>query len=114
MKTILMGDIHGHDSWKQIISQEQDADRFIFVGDYFDSFTIPGATQIQNFQDIIEFKETGGKSVILLIGNHDYHYLPELEKTEHQAIKLEWPQVLVTLLTTIETIYKWLINLMIY
>ena len=78
MKTVLIGDIHGHDSWKQIISQEQDADRFIFVGDYFDSFTIPGATQIQNFQDIIEFKETGGKSVILLIGNHDYHYLPEI------------------------------------
>ena len=78
MKTVLIGDIHGHDTWKQIINQEQDADRFIFVGDYFDSFTVPGATQIQNFQDIIEFKETGGKAIILLIGNHDYHYFPEI------------------------------------
>ena len=78
MKTVIIGDIHGHDSWKQIIEQEQNADRFIFVGDYFDSFTVPGLIQCQNFQDIIEFKTTTDKSVILLIGNHDYHYFPEI------------------------------------
>ena len=78
MKTVIIGDIHGHDSWKQIIQQEQDADKFIFVGDYFDSFTVPGLVQCQNFQDIIEFKTTTDKSVILLIGNHDYHYFPEI------------------------------------
>jgi predicted phosphodiesterase len=78
MKTVLIGDIHGHDSWKQIIQQEQDADRFVFVGDYFDSFTVPGLVQCQNFQDIIEFKTTTDKEVILLIGNHDYHYFPEI------------------------------------
>ena len=78
MKTVIIGDIHGRDAWKQIINQEQDADRFIFVGDYFDSFDIPGLTQCQNFQDIIEFKTTTNKEVILLIGNHDYHYFPEI------------------------------------
>jgi predicted phosphodiesterase len=78
MKTVIIGDIHGRDAWKQIINQEQDADRFIFVGDYFDSFDIPGLTQCQNFQDIIEFKTTTDKEVILLIGNHDYHYFPEI------------------------------------
>jgi predicted phosphodiesterase len=78
MKTVIIGDIHGHDSWKQIIEQEQNADRFIFVGDYFDSFTVPGLVQCQNFQDIIEFKTTTDKEVILLIGNHDYHYYPEI------------------------------------
>jgi predicted phosphodiesterase len=78
MKTVLIGDIHGCDSWKQIIQQEQDADRFVFVGDYFDSFTIPGLVQCQNFQDIIAFKESTDKEVILLIGNHDYHYFPEI------------------------------------
>jgi len=78
MKTVIIGDIHGHDSWKQIIEQEQNADRFIFVGDYFDSFTVPGLIQCQNFQDIIEFKETNDKETILLIGNHDYHYFPEI------------------------------------
>ena len=78
MKTVLIGDIHGHNSWKQIIDKEQDADRFVFVGDYFDSFTLSGVIQIHNFKEIIEFKTTLGKEVIMLIGNHDYHYFPEI------------------------------------
>jgi UDP-2,3-diacylglucosamine pyrophosphatase LpxH len=78
MKTVIIGDIHGHDTWKQVVQQEQDADRFVFVGDYFDSFTVPGLIQCQNFQDIIEFKTTTSHKVILLIGNHDYHYFPEI------------------------------------
>jgi predicted phosphodiesterase len=78
MKTVIIGDIHGHDSWKQIIAQEQDADRFIFVGDYFDSFTVSGVVQIHNFKEIVEFKTTTDKEVIMLIGNHDYHYFPEI------------------------------------
>jgi predicted phosphodiesterase len=78
MKTVLIGDIHGRDSWKHIVNNEQDADRFVFVGDYFDSFEIPGLIQYQNFQDIIAFKESTDKEVILLIGNHDYHYFPEI------------------------------------
>ena len=79
MKLVAIGDIHGRDYWKQIIDQEQDADQFVFVGDYFDSFTIKGADQINNFLDIIEFKKTTDKEVILLIGNHDYHYYPGIE-----------------------------------
>jgi len=78
MKTVIIGDIHGHDSWKRIIAQEQDADRFIFVGDYFDSFTVSGVVQIHNFKEIVEFKTTTDKEVIMLIGNHDYHYFPEI------------------------------------
>ena len=78
MKTVIIGDIHGHDSWKQIIAQEHDADRFIFVGDYFDSFTVSGVVQIHNFKEIVEFKTTTDKEVIMLIGNHDYHYFPEI------------------------------------
>ena len=78
MKTVIIGDIHGHDSWKQVVAQEQDADRFIFVGDYFDSFTVSGVVQIHNFKEIVEFKTTTDKEVIMLIGNHDYHYFPEI------------------------------------
>jgi UDP-2,3-diacylglucosamine pyrophosphatase LpxH len=78
MKTVIIGDIHGHDSWKRIIAQEQDADRFIFVGDYFDSFSVTGVVQIHNFKEIVEFKTTSDKEVIMLIGNHDYHYFPEI------------------------------------
>jgi hypothetical protein len=79
MKIVAIGDIHGHDSWKQIIDKEQDADQFVFVGDYFDSFTVKGLDQINNFLDIIEFKNQSKASVVLLIGNHDYHYYPGIE-----------------------------------
>jgi hypothetical protein len=81
MKTVLIGDIHGRNLWKQITEQEQDADRFIFVGDYFDSFTIPGVKQMDNFLDIIEFKKSTDKEAILLLGNHDYHYYPGVDET---------------------------------
>ena len=79
MKLVAIGDIHGRDYWKQIVDQEQDADTFVFVGDYFDSFTIKGPDQINNFLDIIEFKKQSKVPVILLIGNHDYHYYPGIE-----------------------------------
>ena len=79
MKLVAIGDIHGRDYWKQIVEQEQDVDIFVFVGDYFDSFTIKGVDQINNFLDIIEFKKTTNKEVILLIGNHDYHYYPSTD-----------------------------------
>ena len=79
MKIVAIGDIHGRDYWKQIIEQEQDADVFVFVGDYFDSFTIKGSDQINNFLDIVEFKKQSKVPVILLIGNHDYHYYPGIE-----------------------------------
>ena len=75
MKTIIVGDTHGRSTWKDIVAQEQ-ADRVIFIGDYFDSFDIGPAEQMFNFKEIIEFKEKGECEVIMLVGNHDYHYYP--------------------------------------
>jgi predicted phosphodiesterase len=74
-KTIILGDTHGRNIWKEIVFQEK-ADRVIFIGDYFDSFDIGPAEQMHNFQEIIDFKEKGECEVILLIGNHDFHYYP--------------------------------------
>jgi len=81
MKTIIIGDVHGRDQWKQIVAQEKDADTVIFLGDYFDSFDISAVEQMHNFKEIVEFKQTIGEEVILLIGNHDYHYFPEIEES---------------------------------
>ena len=75
MKTIFLGDTHGRSLWKDIIAKES-PDRVVFIGDYFDSFDIGGAVQQFNFKEIIAFKESGQCEVILLIGNHDYHYYP--------------------------------------
>jgi len=77
MKTVVIGDIHGRSVWKLIVETEK-PDRVIFIGDYFDSFDIPGIEQIHNFKEIIEYKEKGVCETILLIGNHDYHYFPEI------------------------------------
>jgi len=81
MKTVVVGDIHGRTVWKEIFHKEWDADRVVFVGDYFDSFDIPGIDQLRNFEDIIKFKKESGKDVVLLIGNHDLHYFPEIGYT---------------------------------
>ena len=82
MKTVVLGDIHGRKIWKDIADKEHDADRFVFVGDYFDSFNIPGIEQLGNFEDIIRFKKESGKDVVLLIGNHDLQYFPEVSNAK--------------------------------
>jgi hypothetical protein len=79
MKQIIIGDTHGHDTWKKILLKEKEFDRFIFIGDYFDSFGITPNVQLENMADIIAFKKANEKKVILLIGNHDYHYWPGIE-----------------------------------
>jgi len=82
MKLVAIGDIHGRASWKQAVFDNQDADIFVFIGDYFDTHEdISPSLQIYNFKEIIAWKEQvelEGKKVIMLIGNHDYHYFPEI------------------------------------
>jgi hypothetical protein len=81
MKTIVLGDTHGRSTWKLAIHQDQ-PDRVIFIGDYFDSFEISGVEQINNFKQIIQYKENNPQiEVVMLIGNHDHHYFPEIGYT---------------------------------
>lgn len=72
MKIIVIGDLHGLDVWKRIVDQE--ADRIIFLGDYLDSFHVPGIEQLENLKDVVEFKKNNMDKVVLLWGNHDHHY----------------------------------------
>ena len=90
MKTLVLGDTHGRQIWKMAIKQEA-PDRVIFIGDYFDSFDIQGIDQLRNFEDILDLKKGSFTidgitkkdtlEVILLIGNHDHHYFPEIGNT---------------------------------
>ena len=81
MKTIILGDTHGRSNWKLAIAQDQ-PDRVIFIGDYFDSFDFSGVEQIDNFKQIIQYKENNPQvEVVMLIGNHDHHYFPEIGYT---------------------------------
>lgn len=82
MRTVVLGDTHGRSNWKLAIHQEEPVDRVIFLGDYFDSFDISGVEQIDNFKQIIQYKENNPQvEVVLLIGNHDHHYFPEIGYT---------------------------------
>jgi predicted MPP superfamily phosphohydrolase len=76
MKIITLGDTHGRSLWKSIVEKEKDFDKIIFIGDYFDARDkgYSANRQIENFKEILKFKEKNPEKVILLIGNHDFHY----------------------------------------
>jgi predicted MPP superfamily phosphohydrolase len=82
MKTIALGDTHGRSKWKDIVEKEKGADKIIFIGDYFDAKDggYSANRQIENFKDIIKFKRNNPDKVILLIGNHDFHYLKGVDE----------------------------------
>lgn len=76
MKIIGIGDLHGNPIWKKIFEKEKDTtDKFVFVGDYFDSYNYTTEQQVNNFLDLIELKKNFGDKIILLTGNHDLHYI---------------------------------------
>ena len=76
MKLIALGDIHGRNIWKQILAKEDNFDKIVFIGDYFDSKDgISVLQEIENFKEILELKKKFKDKVVLLFGNHDFHYL---------------------------------------
>ena len=83
LKIVCAGDTHGRDKWKEIVAKELDSsDRIIFIGDYFDThYDETPEQQLSNFNEIVEFKKTNMDKVILLIGNHDFHYLSGINES---------------------------------
>lgn len=74
---IIISDIHGRQFWKNIVKGHED-EEIIFLGDYHDPYSYEGITRIRsinNLKKIIEFKRKHMDNVILLIGNHDVHYI---------------------------------------
>lgn len=75
MKILVLGDIHGHDSWKEAIKRES-PDKIVFLGDYFDYFAkITPEEQVKNFKEILALKEEYQENCVLCLGNHDYSYM---------------------------------------
>ena len=76
-KLLICPDIHGRTFWKKESENIDKYDKFIFLGDYLDPYNfehiiIPEA--LDNFKEIIEFKQKYNDKVILLLGNHDMPY----------------------------------------
>lgn len=84
IKRLILGDIHGHNTWKDIIDKENPQE-IIILGDYFDSFGIKSEDQIKNFKNILEFRKVFNKdskyeSMKLIMGNHDFHYIHNINE----------------------------------
>lgn len=75
MKVRVIGDIHGENWWKKLVSDIDKIDLCIFLGDYVDSYTVSDGDMIYNLLDIIQFKKNNPDKVILLYGNHEWNYL---------------------------------------
>lgn len=76
-KVIAIGDVHGLKHWKTIVGSSHNKDtKFVFLGDYIDPYEdICIEDLLSNFADIISFKKSRADEVVLLLGNHDMHYL---------------------------------------
>lgn len=81
-KAFIVPDVHGRRFWEQAkdIVGDESFDRIIFLGDYFDPYDdeeelIVHLRLVEVFNQIIQFKKDNPDKVILLLGNHDIHYL---------------------------------------
>lgn len=78
MECLVIPDVHGRVFWKDAKNAITNVDKVIFLGDYLDPYRHEGITfedAVMEFEDILAFKEAYPDKVVLLLGNHDMHYL---------------------------------------
>jgi len=86
MKVLFIGDIHGHDTWKELVNKAlTNFYEIVFLGDYVDSFSIKPVDIAFNLIEIINFKIKHPDKVTLLLGNHDYAYINDYMCTGFDA-----------------------------
>lgn len=75
-KIVVIGDVHGLNLWEQVVEKHPGC-KYVFLGDYNDPYgnVITDKEVLDNFRRLIDFKITHEKDVILLLGNHDMHYV---------------------------------------
>lgn len=72
---VAIGDVHGLDYWKAAV-EEHPEHKIVFLGDYLDPYEyIPRKALLQNLFEIMLLKKERPDDVVLLLGNHDLHYL---------------------------------------
>ena len=78
-KIIIIPDVHGRRFWRDAI-QSDDYDKVIFLGDYLDPYPDEGIgpfTAQEGLERILLYHDEHPDKVVLLLGNHDLHYLNE-------------------------------------
>jgi predicted phosphodiesterase len=74
---LIIPDVHGRKFWRSAVTSGQ-YDKVIFLGDYVDPYPSEHISQLDalhELQDIIDYHDQNADKVILLLGNHDMHYL---------------------------------------
>ena len=78
MKILVIPDIHLRKFWRRAVFENVDkVEKVVFLGDYFDPYDEPNLEKdsILMMQNIIDLKKNEPDKYILLIGNHDCHYI---------------------------------------
>jgi len=79
-KILVVPDVHGETFWRKPVQKYIDqVDRLIFLGDYLDPYRgkfeeYDAEAVFNNMMEIINLKLENKDKVILLKGNHDFHY----------------------------------------
>lgn len=77
-KILICPDVHGRKFWHKAKEIIDEVDMVVFLGDYLDPYPHEGITfedSVEEFKDILNFKEQYSDKVVLLVGNHDMHYI---------------------------------------
>lgn len=77
-KILIVPDVHGRTFWHKAEELIDEVDQVVFLGDYLDPYPHEGISfddAIVEFTLILLFKEKYPDKVILLLGNHDMHYI---------------------------------------
>ena len=77
-KVLIIPDVHGRKFWHKAKELIDEVDQVVFLGDYLDPYSREGITfedALNEFEQILEFKERHSDKVVLLVGNHDMHYI---------------------------------------
>ena len=93
MKIAVICDIHQSIFWKKIIDQKDNFDKIIFLGDEFDSWENVWPFQMDNAQEIIEFKKDFPDKVDLCWSNHAISYYLDERCSGYQnknAVKIKY------------------------
>ena len=77
-KILICPDVHGRKFWHKAKKMVDEVDKIVFLGDYLDPYAHEGITfaeALDEFKAILDFKAKHSDKVVLLVGNHDMHYI---------------------------------------
>lgn len=77
-KILVVPDVHGRSFWHKAEELVNEMDKIVFLGDYLDPYGHEGITfdtALEEFNKILEFSDRYSDKVVLLMGNHDAHYI---------------------------------------